>query len=586
MSSNYSMIKIAYRNIYEYFKKAKIYGILEQSSFFLRTLFFYINIQVIEILFDNIQANKSVDVIIYSLLMIGTFKIVSEILTLISKYLMVKNSYSNMGKFMVDFQNKLSRVEPYNFEDTKFLDNINRIKECLEYESLGHFATNCIQIILYYTSIIIFTVYYLYNLYPVLTLIVVFAFVPTIMNHTLNIKMFENFENNTIPIRRQADTYKKYIVNRKYFKETRLLGIFSFFYKRYVVLLDRIYIEQWKVSKKIFVSHMAISIVSVSGLVFSILILLYVTINCFISIGEFATVFFLLSQFFSTIEELVQGKLTDFLETYVQVKNFYQFMDMEEKSNLSKEGDIAEGIIANNIYFGYPNKEKDTINGINIKLESNKVYALVGPNGSGKTTLSKLLLGIYVPKKGEISVFGRDTKKYRDYDLYDNSTAVFQDFQKYKMSLAENVTISIADSYIDEMKIRENLNKTGFTKNIQLNQILSPEFDGIDLSGGEWQRIAITRAIHRKHELIVLDEPTSAIDPIEEDKLYEYFRTFSKNKISLIVTHRLASAKLADEIIVMNEGRIVETGSHEQLLNKKSFYYDMWQKQETLYKKL
>lgn len=586
MNSNYSMIKIVCRNIYEYFKKTKIYGILEQLSFFLRTIFFYINIKIIETLFDHIQTNKSVDIIIYSLLIIGAFKVINEILMLISKYLMVKNSYSNMGKFMVDFQNKLSRVEPYNFEDTKFLDNVNRIKECLEYESLGYFATNCIQIIIYYISIIVFTIYYLYNMYPVLTLIVLFAFLPTIMNNIFNIKTFENFENNTISIRRQAETYKKYIVNRNYFKETRLLGIFNFFYNRYVDFIQRIYIEQWKVSKKIFVTHIVVSIISVLGLVFSILILLYVTIKGFISIGEFATVFFLLSQFFSTIEELVQGKLTNFLETYVQVKNFYKLMDMEEKSYLSKEVNIFEGIIVDNVYFGYPNKDNNIINGINIKLESNKVYALVGPNGSGKTTFSKLLLGIYTPNKGDITIFGRNTKKYRGYDLYDYSTVVFQDFKKYKMTLAENVNISISDEYIDEIKIRENLNKSGFTKKIGLNQMLSPEFDGIDLSGGEWQRIAITRAIHRKYELIVLDEPTSAIDPIEEDKIYEYFRVFSKNKISLIVTHRLASAKIADEIIVMNDGQILETGSHEQLLEKKSFYYDMWKKQERLYKKM
>jgi ATP-binding cassette subfamily B protein len=224
-----------------------------------------------------------------------------------------------------------------------------------------------------------------------------------------------------------------------------------------------------------------------------------------------------------------------------------------------------------------------------LHIKGGETVAVVGVNGSGKTTLSRLFLGLYTPSEGTVKIGGVDTREVKRSSITRGMSAVFQKFQKYKMTLAEN--IQIGDPGLQDNK--DILNTSIKQADIDLTEdkfpdgpdtMLSRDFDGIELSGGQWQRVAIARGLYRIKDVIVLDEPTSAIDPIEETRLYEKFAEVSKGKTAVLITHRIGSARIADRIIVMNEGKIVETGSHEELISQNGLYKEMFDAQIKWYR--
>ncbi|WP_277408400.1 ATP-binding cassette domain-containing protein [Lacrimispora xylanisolvens] len=198
----------------------------------------------------------------------------------------------------------------------------------------------------------------------------------------------------------------------------------------------------------------------------------------------------------------------------------------------------------------------------------------------------RLLTGIYRPLEGRVMVGGLDTAKIAPSSLYKGISGVFQKYQRYKMTLEENVAISdnLAKAGLDQAE--SALREAGFEKgSIRMEDMLSPEFGGIDLSGGQWQRIAIARGLYRVNDFIVLDEPTSAIDPIEETRIYKQFQRLAEGKCAVIVTHRLGFAKLADRVVVLEAGEIVDMGTHDELLSRPGKYADMWEAQAQWYER-
>ncbi|WP_291580433.1 ATP-binding cassette domain-containing protein [Clostridium sp. UBA6640] len=228
-----------------------------------------------------------------------------------------------------------------------------------------------------------------------------------------------------------------------------------------------------------------------------------------------------------------------------------------------------------------------------MQVKAGETIAIVGENGAGKTTLVKLMTGIYLPTEGGVKIGGIDTSKISPKFLYSGISGVFQKYQRYKITLKENITISSMKESEDE-KLKADLETAVSKSDLIIDEekfpngyetMLSREFDGVDLSGGQWQRISIARGFYRDHNMIVLDEPTAAIDPVEETKIYKKFAEMSEGKTSIIVTHRLGSAKIANRIIVMDDGKIAEIGNHEELMEKKGKYAQMYEAQSKWYDK-
>ena len=216
-----------------------------------------------------------------------------------------------------------------------------------------------------------------------------------------------------------------------------------------------------------------------------------------------------------------------------------------------------------NVSFSYDDSDAKVLNNINLEMNKNEVLAIVGDNGAGKTTLSKILLGILRPSSGNI-YFNEDGHK----------SAILQNFQKYKMTLKDNILLS---DFTNEDNDRIIQLKEDFGINSNLDDLLSAEFGGKDISGGQWQRLALARGFYSESNLLVLDEPTSAIDPIEENRFISQLKRLFKDKSIVFITHKVASAQIADRVIVMRKGRIVEEGTFAQLIKQKGILFSNFQ---------
>jgi ATP-binding cassette subfamily B protein len=228
------------------------------------------------------------------------------------------------------------------------------------------------------------------------------------------------------------------------------------------------------------------------------------------------------------------------------------------------------------------------IDNINITLQQGEIAAIVGRNGSGKTTLAKLLLGIYQPDTGRIMYDGMDISALDPAARYQNVSVVFQDFNHYYLTVRENIGISDTMNINDMDKIKAACIKAGdydFIEKLQdgIETMLGREYGGTELSGGQWQHLALARGYFRESAFIILDEPSSALDPFKESRMYENFKNLCHNKTGIIITHRLSAASLADRIILIDNGQIIEQGSHNELYSKKGHYWEMYKAQANLY---
>lgn len=586
MRKKHNFFSIIVRNSMQYFLKAGWWGIAEQMTAVFRALLCMLEIMGTKRLFDEVTNGTDFYNIAISLLFLTLVIALQQFLSGFGQYLFSKVSYTNMGKFMVDFQHKLGKLPAIYFEDPKFLDQVEKAKECLEYESLGHFASICLQMITYYLIYLIAVGEFLFHTSPLLPLILLLAFIPTLIAQIIKAKYFIDLEEVIAPERRRCEAYKQNIVHINSYKETRMLGAYKYFYQLFVDSLHLMTEKRWKTEKKLIYLQVALNVVTFIVLGISIYILFIQMMYGFISVGMFTAVFVSISDVFSIMEELISSHLSEGSEILGQVANFYSLMDLEESSDVIEHLEFSHGVVAKDISFVYPESKKNVFSHISLHIDPQETIAIVGENGSGKSTLVKVLTGIYAPRDGYMKIGGIDVKRLSLGCNFPYISGIFQNFQRYKLTLQENVCISELKEKNNLVKIKKKLNEAQFEHpTVTMNTILSPEFGGTDLSGGQWQRLAIARGLFKENKFIILDEPTAAIDPIEESKLYKQFKNIVEGRCAIIVTHRLGAAKFADRIIVMADGNIVEMGTHDELMKKDGKYRFMWEAQAMWYQK-
>ena len=261
----------------------------------------------------------------------------------------------------------------------------------------------------------------------------------------------------------------------------------------------------------------------------------------------------------------------------------------------SKTIDTLPEIRVEHVSYSYPNSKKKVFDDISFVIHPGETVAIVGENGAGKSTLLKLLCGQYLPTEGDVYIQGISTKDLNWEEIAALTSAVFQNYMRYGMTLMENIVISEnqamgikkEEDEIYSEKAKKILNESGFPLGQMPNgmeTMLFRQFGGMDLSGGQWQKIVIARGCFRERNLFFLDEPTASIDPIEGKNIYGLFHDICRNKTAVIITHRLASARGADKIVVLDHHKLSEIGTHEELIRKKGVYRKMYLTQKEMYK--
>ena len=477
---------------------------------------------------------------------------------------------------------KIKGIDPVRFEDTDFLDDLNKAKEGIR--AITMFCMLVFVCVSFYGVYFIAVGIYLFRLKPLLLLTLLLAFIPAMLAQTVHVRIFAHLEDESAPLRREYDYYQKAICDREYFKETRILGAFRFFYQRFEDTMKVLPGKIWKAERRAALLQLMLDLATFAGMGLSAYLLFTATMSGEITVGMFAAVFAALTQIFAIMQEVVRQQMGNMNRDMGKVVNFLRLLDMPERTGEEGETDLTKGIMAENISFCYPGRDTPSVKNVSLNIADGETIAIVGENGAGKSTLVRLLTGIYRPTEGRVLEGGLDTAGYSVSSVLKETSGVFQKYQRYKMTLKENVAISDLTVEADPDKIRSVLAESGFKKdNVGLDDMLSPEYGGMDLSGGQWQRIAIARGLYRVNGFIVLDEPTSAIDPVEETKIYKQFARLAEGKCALVVTHRIGSARLADRIIVMDAGRVVDMGTHEELTARPGQYARMWEAQAQWY---
>ena len=323
--------------------------------------------------------------------------------------------------------------------------------------------------------------------------------------------------------------------------------------------------------------------------------LLYLIVNDRILIDQFVLYFAAITGFSAWL----QGILSQFSELHKisnEIDRLRSFLDYPE--NYKREGGVGTQelfespcmIELKDVCYRYPGAKEDTLHHLNLTISPKEHIAIVGLNGAGKTTLIKLICGLCEPTSGEILYNGVPVKEYNRIEYYHLFSAVFQQFSILPLSIKE-VIAENSNEHIMEAKVEECLKTAGLWKkvsslpngmNTNLDRTINS--DGIDLSGGETQKILLARALYKNAPIILLDEPTAALDPIAESKLYETYHSVMRGKTSIFISHRLASTRFCSRILLIQNGEIVEEGTHEQLIAKQGIYYELFETQAKYYR--
>lgn len=525
--------------------------------------------------------------IFFSFLFLMTTILASHILNGCDNYLGTSVHVVLIGEFEKRMHKKAVKLDPMLFEDTEFLDNINKAFQ-------GSGVSGCTFVLVAFMVVMFSQVpymilmsIYLYILKPILAICILFVFVPVVISQYIRIHVFAKLEDETAHYRREYAYYHECVTGREYYKETRMLGAYHYFSKLIKETIEKINSKAWKCYGKMARLEILMRLITLLGYVGVILLLVHYVINGSIGVGAFAAVFSSIAVMFETIESAIGQQLGGVFEKIGMVKNYVKFLDMEEMQGKEATADYSKGIQLHNVSFSYKGSKETAVKNVNLSISNGETIAIVGENGAGKSTLVKLLVGLYRPTQGEVCIGRVNTENTKMQCYQRKISGVFQNYQKYKMTLENNVIISASDEQKSD-KVNQILEKVDIDINEEIypngiDTILSTEFGGTDISGGQWQRVAIARGMYKEYEVIVLDEPTAAIDPIEEYELYNKFKEMSKDKIAILVTHRMGSCKIADRIVVMEGGQITEEGTHEELMNKNGKYKEMYAAQAQWY---
>jgi ABC-type multidrug transport system fused ATPase/permease subunit len=427
----------------------------------------------------------------------------------------------------------------------------------------------------------------LYIVSLVICIVSLLAVVPAVISKFINDKLSFFSKRSLSEDENELKYYKNAVFNQPLLKEIILKCAFPFFQKKYERKAEYIFWKTLKVEAKksrlILLNESIRSIVMITCILFAS----YKFINGDMSIGGIAVIFTLIVNVIYILADLVSNVCSVFTLTY-NIKQFYEFMDLDSRLepgnktlfNISGDNEV----VFENVSYRYPMTGRKVINNITVRIKAGQHIAIVGANGSGKSTFIKLLIKLIEPSSGRIFYGGEDVKAIDGEKYWKLFSTVFQDYNKYKESLRYNAGIGDLIDILNDCRLSNSLKDAGFNKNIGLECMLSKEFGGIELSEGEWQKIAIARSLFKNGQIYILDEPTAAIDPVKEAELYKMFYEICKDKTSVFVTHRLGSVLYSDLVLFFKNGMIIESGTHEELLLLNGEYAQFWNMQAGLYK--
>ena len=422
----------------------------------------------------------------------------------------------------------------------------------------------------------------LYMFNPLLSFIVLAAPLPSLYTTYVGNKLNFKFSRDNGPILRKANYYQGVLLGTSA-KEVKALNLFDFFFGKWKPLADEYLVKERENRMRVFIMGMVSGIISniasVGANVFAIILLT----RGELSIGALGAVLALIGTLMGSTSGLFNS-LANFISKKNEAAQFFELIDLNEQIIKGEAEDLSVDMLSTqNVSFRYPLTDDYRIKRIDFSLQKGEKVAFVGENGAGKTTFIKLLTGMLEPSEGEILINGVAAKEINPPARYNAMSCVFQEPSRFNtFTIADNVFIGDVSRKRDEQKIDEALAFAAF-EGADKDAMLGKDIGGTELSGGQWQKIAIARAYYRGRDFFVLDEPTSNLDPIAEADVFKQYIAMTQGKTVIMVTHRISVASLADRVVVFKDGEIVEDGRHDDLLAEDGEYARLYSTQAQWY---
>jgi ATP-binding cassette, subfamily B, bacterial len=491
----------------------------------------------------------------------------------------------------IEVMKHASQLDLIAYEDPVFYDRLERARVQATdrlgmIQSIGRLVQQVITTISLSVSILLFS--------PWLLLLLIVGVLPAFLgeSHFALLGYAKNFRQT--PVRRQLDYLRVLGGSREAAKELKLFGLRKFLIDRFTRLSDQIYDENVALARRRLIAGAGLSVIGTAGYYAAYVLVVWRTVIGQLTIGSLTFLAGAILQASSNIQQIF-STLSSIADQALFLTDLLAFFEMEptirsQPNALPAPRPIRRGFEFRNVSFRYPGGSRLVLENLNLELRPAERVALIGENGQGKTTIVKLMTRLYDPVEGQVLLDGVDLREYDLEDLYREIGVIFQDFMRYEMTARENIAVGKIDAADDSTLLKTAAQKAMADEVIrrlpaEYDQMLGRRFDGgVDLSGGEWQKVALARAYLRDAQVLILDEPTAALDARSEYEVFRRFAELTAGKLALFISHRFSTVRMADRIIVLDAGKVVEDGNHEQLCRLGGIYSEMFELQAASYR--
>jgi ATP-binding cassette subfamily B protein len=491
----------------------------------------------------------------------------------------------------VEVMKKAAALDVTVYEDPVFYDRLERARvqatdRLAMIQQMGRLLQQSVTAIAFSAVLIKYS--------PFLLLLLIAGVIPAFLgeSHFAFLTYAKNFRQT--PARRQMDYLRQVGGSKEAAKELKLFNLSGFLTERFTSLSKNIYEENVALNRRRLFWGGLLAMVGQLGYYSAYIYSIYKTIQGHYSVGDLTLITAAIQQSMSNIQQAF-STASGVADQALFLTDLIAFFEMkpkvESKANaLPAPRPIVKGFEFRNVSFAYPGSERRVLSNFDFTLSPGERVALIGENGQGKTTIVKLITRLYDPTEGQILLDGVDLREYDLDDLHSEIGVIFQDFMRYEMTARENIAVGRVETSHTERQIQDAAERSlaaGVIGKLSqgYEQMLGRRFEGgVDLSGGEWQKLALARAYLRDAQMLILDEPTAALDARSEFEVFERFAELTTGKMALLISHRFSTVRMADRIVVLEGGRLVEEGSHTDLMTLGGRYAAMFEMQAASYR--
>ena len=478
-----------------------------------------------------------------------------------------------------------------DFEDADFQDKLERARRQSSGRMtlMGQLFTqmqNMVTVATFAVGLLV------YN--PWLILLLLLALVPAFVGEAHFNAQSYSLDFRRTPERRELDYVRQTAASVETAKEVKIFGLNRFLTDRYRTLSESLYAANRKIAQQRALWGGVFTSIGTLGYYAAYAFIIASTLQGTLTIGDLT----FLSGSFLRLRSLLEGLLSSFSSTAAQalyLDDLFSFFNVQPQIMSPPNArpvpvPIRQGFVFENVGFRYPGTENWVVRGLSFELRAGETLALVGENGAGKTTLVKLLARLYDPVEGRILLDGHDLRDYDLAGLRGATGVIFQDFMRYSLTAADNIAVGRIEERDNRARIVQAAGRSLADRVIdglpgKYDQIIGKRFqNGVDLSGGEWQKLAIARAYMREANVLILDEPTAALDARSEFEVFQRFKDLSAGKTAILISHRFSSVRMADRILVLSGGRVEASGTHDELLAQSGQYAELFELQAAGYR--